>query len=463
MPRAVSPTLLFLAAALCAGVAGRAQPRADDAPWRPLIVGETLAGWEQHGGSARFELRNGVITGTSVDDRDNSFLCTEEAFGDFIFECEMRLPSALNSGIMFRAQLRASNDRIYGYQCEVDPSARAWTGGIYDEARRRWLYPLTYNEPARSLFRLGTWNRIRIEALGNELRTYVNGELASRLVDDADARGVFGLQVHGVRDARLAGQEVEWRGLRILTEDVARHRLTPKPSVREVSFLVNELTERERRLGWRLLWDGETTAGWRGAKLDGFPAAGWSIAGGVLTVEATDGGESTGPGDIVTERHYGDFELELQFRITEGANSGVKYFVDPSLNRGAGSAIGCEFQILDDARHPDAKAGVAGNRTMGSLYDLIPAENLAYGRRKQVNPPGQWNHARIVSRGGEVTHYLNGEPVVRYDRYAQAFAALVAYSKYRDWENFGRWPAGAILLQDHGDEVSFRSIKIREF
>jgi hypothetical protein len=184
----------------------------------------------------------------------------------------------------------------------------------------------------------------------------------------------------------------------------------------------------------------------------------------VLTVEASDGGEAKGPGDIVTVESFSDFELELEFRITEGANSGIKYFVDPRLNKGEGSAIGCEFQILDDERHPDAKQGVAGNRTLGSLYDLIAAENYsAPGRAKPFKGIGAWNQARIVSRNGHVEHWLNNEKVVEYDRASQMFRALVAYSKYRVWPEFGQWPEGRILLQDHGNEVSFRSIRIREF
>lgn len=430
--------------------------------WRPLFDGKSIAGWEQHGGRANFVVEDGVLVGRAVANSPNSFLCTRERFSNFIFEAEVFLPNALNSGVMFRAQLQASNDRIYGYQCEIDPEARAWTGGLYDEGRRKWLYPLTYNEPARKAFRLGTWNAIRIEALGSELRTYINGEMASRVVDDTDTAGVFGLQVHSINDPAQVGYEVRWRNLRVLTDSVATYRLSPEPGVQEVSFRQNQLTDYERDHGWRLLWDGKTSDGWRGAKLPGFPDKGWSMKDGVLTIAATDGGESTGAGDIVTERHYGDFELELDFRLTAGANSGVKYFVDPALNQGAGSAIGCEFQFLDDERHPDAKLGIAGNRTLGSLYDLIPAQNMAYGRSKQLNPIGEWNRARIISRGGHVEHWLNGEPVVVYERFSQTFAALVNASKYKDWPNFGRWPAGAILLQDHGNEVSFRSIKLRE-
>ena len=135
----------------------------------------------------------------------------------------------------------------------------------------------------------------------------------------------------------------------------------------------NSLTRKEKKDGWALLWDGKTTEGWRGAKLDAFPENGWVVEDGVLKVLAGNGGESTNGGDIITTRTYKNFILKVDFKITEGANSGIKYFVDPTLNKGAGSAIGCEFQILDDLRHPDAKLGVKGNRTLGSLYDLIPA------------------------------------------------------------------------------------------
>jgi len=136
----------------------------------------------------------------------------------------------------------------------------------------------------------------------------------------------------------------------------------------------NTLTDKEKADGWQLLWDGRTTEGWISAKGDTFPKKGWVIRDGMLTVLKSDGSESRNGGDIVTSRQYTNFILSVDFKITEGANSGIKYFVQTDLNKGEGSAIGCEFQILDDLRHPDAKLGVNGNRTLGSLYDMIRAD-----------------------------------------------------------------------------------------
>ena len=436
------------------------------ATWQDLIKDNSLKGWSTIGGKAPFKVEDGAIIGTAVKNSPNSFLITDAEYSDFILEFDVFVDTGLNSGV----QVRSTSDKDYrngvfhGYQVEIDPSERSWSGGIYDEQRRGWLYPLSRNIKARDALRMGQWNTIRIEAIGNTINTWLNGIHCSRLVDDMTSKGKIGLQIHSIApDSGLEGAQVKWMNIRILTTDLSAHMHSKDPDVQEISYLKNQLTEWEQRNGFRLLWDGQTTNGWRGAKLDNFPEKGWEIKDGILTVMKTDGGESTGPGDIVTTKNFSDFELILDFKITEGANSGIKYFVDPGLNKGAGSAIGCEFQILDDARHPDAKQGVSGNRTVGSLYDLITAENLSFSERpKQFKGVGQWNRARIVSKDGKVEHWLNDEKVVEYDRFSQMFKALVAYSKYAQWKNFGQWPEGSILLQDHGDEVSFHSIKIRE-
>lgn len=229
---------------------------------------------------------------------------------------------------------------------------------------------------------------------------------------------------------------------------------------------VNILSSAERSAGWRLLWDGKTADGWRSARAPSFPAKGWSMCDGVLTIEGRGGGESQGPGDIITTKTFSQFELTFDFSITPGANSGVKTFVQTDLSPidkvtgkpvNVGSSIGLEFQVLDDALHPDAKLGRDGNRTVGSLYDIIPAP-----KDKTVNPTGQWNHGRILAKGQDVTFWLNGHETVRFTRGSAAFRDAVAHSKFSNIPDFGEWPAGHILLQDHGDRVSFTNIKIRE-
>ena len=427
-----------------------------------LTNGRDLSNWETYGGEAPYTISGDTITGTAVVNTPNTFLCTERPYSDFILTLEFNDDAPLNSGVMARGQWRQQDDirRIYGYQVEIDPSPRGYTGGIYDEARRGWIYPLHYNEGARHLYRHGEWNDLRVEAIGDNLRTYVNGQAAANLVDSLDDSGLICLQVHSINQ-ELAGKQVRWRNIQVLDNATEADRLRAVQAPVE-NLLVNTLTEAERRQGWRLLFDGQSTEGWRGAKLDDFPSQGWEVADGELRVLPGNGGESTNGGDIVTEDHYSNFELVFEFKPSEGANSGVKYFVDPDLNKGQGSAIGLEYQILDDERHPDAKLGVMGNRTMASLYDLIPASAIDVPGRGKEYKIGAWNRGRIVSKDGHVEHWLNGYKVVEYDRLSPTFKALVNYSKYRDWENFGRFPEGPILLQDHGDAVAFRTIKIRE-
>ncbi len=445
---------LLFALILVAGCSGDPE---DGAPWQELFNGEDLSGWTQLGGEAEYSVRDGAIVGSTVHDTPNSFLATDRPYGDFILELDYRVDTTMNSGIQVRSNSHDyyMDGRVHGYQVEIDPSERGWSAGIYDEARRGWLVPLTGNTEAQQAFKKDGWNHYRIEAIGDTLKTWINGVPAAHLIDDKTREGFIALQVHSIGEDAKAGTEILWKDIKILTDSTAAAHSRDIPL--EPVLTKNRLTQAEKDNGWELLWDGETTAGWRGARLEGFPEQGWEIEDGVLTVLASGGGESEAGGDIVTDSLYGDFELQVDFRITEGANSGIKYYVDTQLNQGEGSAIGLEYQILDDARHPDAKLGNhEGSRTLASLYDLIRADPS-----KPVNPIGEWNTARIVSREGHVEHWLNGVKVLEYERGSDAYRQLVAESKYEVWPDFGEADRGHILLQDHGDRVSFRNIKIK--
>lgn len=441
-----------------------------------LFNGKDLSGWVKRGGAATYAIEGNEIVGTSVTNTPNTFLCTEKAYGDFILEYDFKVDARLNSGVQIRSlcydeptqfewagkTYKIPAGRVHGYQVEIDPDVkrkRMWSGGIYDESRRGWLFPAggeqsgeakKFSEQGLKIFKPDDWNHVRVEAIGDSIKTWLNGTLCAAIKDSATARGFIALQVHGIsKDADKNGTQVRWRNLKITD-------LTPP---------ANTLSDAERNADWRLLWDGKTTDGWRSAKAETFPSKGWEIEDGVLTVLATGGGEATAGGDIITKERFSQFELVLDFKITPGANSGIKYFCQPNLSpidkvtgqpTPVGSAIGLEFQILDDARHPDARQGRDGNRTIGSLYDLIPAASS-----KQPSPVGEWNTARIVVSGNHVEHWLNGQKVVEYERSSEAFRKAVADSKYKNMTGFGEWADGHILLQDHGDRVSFRNIKIR--
>ena len=212
--------------------------------------------------------------------------------------------------------------------------------------------------------------------------------------------------------------------------------------------LNNKLTDKEIKDGWKLLWDGKTSTGWRSYNKPGFPATGWEMKDGIMTVMPPQQGKSGG--DIITESTFKNFELSVDFMYTPGANGGIKYFIDGKTN------VSCEYQILDDKLHPDAKLGKNGDRTLAGLYDLIPPKS------KKDNGPNQWNTATIIVKGNHVEHWLNGQMTVSYERGDAAWKALVETSKFKGSPSFGEAAEGHILLQDHGNKVSFRNIKIRE-
>ena len=223
----------------------------------------------------------------------------------------------------------------------------------------------------------------------------------------------------------------------------------------DTSAQINTLTDAERGEGWQLLFNGQNLDGWESFNADTVGQA-WKVQDGVLYLDSQkkpDGGwQVTGGGDIVTEQAFEDFDLQLEWRIAECGNSGIMYYVVENPQFDQPWKTGPEMQILDNSCHPDAK--ITKHRA-GDLYDLIEGDSTA------VNPAGEWNEVRIVSNDGKVEHWLNGKKLLDYDRNSEAYRQLIAGSKFKDMQGFGVQPNGKIALQDHGDPVFFRNIKIR--
>ncbi len=209
----------------------------------------------------------------------------------------------------------------------------------------------------------------------------------------------------------------------------------------------NELSGAEKAEGWRLLFDGSTSNGWRGFKLPGFPAQGWSVEEGWLKVHAHGHG-----GDLITVDQFDDFDLRFEWRVTPGANSGVKYFI--TEDRPGKSGLGHEYQLIDDERHLDALRGPKWQTA--ALYDLFPAHD------RPVRPAGEVNQSRILVHANHVEHWLNGVKVLEYELGSESLKQAIAASKFKNVAGFGTKFKSHILLQEHGDEVWFRNLKLRE-
>jgi hypothetical protein len=239
---AMSRATSILTAAVCLSLCSAAQARDPaSAKWQSLFDGESLEGWEQHSGEAKYSIEEGCIVGTSVPNTGNSFLCTKKTYSDFIFECEFQVDPVLNSGIQFRSQFfeeateiplgdgktrKVAADRVHGYQSEIDVEPgrnRMWSAGVYDEARRGWLYPGSrggngdeFSKQGQKVTNVEGWNKVRIECVGDSIKTFLNGEPRADFQDDLTPAGIIALQVHGVgNDESKVGKQVRWRNIRI--------------------------------------------------------------------------------------------------------------------------------------------------------------------------------------------------------------------------------------------------------
>jgi hypothetical protein len=338
--------------------------------WTPLFDGKTLNGWKQVNGTAKYAVVNGVIVGTTAEGSPNSFLATTRDYGDFILELEVDADPVLNSGIQVRshqyqqpAEVMTENQgvrrrqhpagRVYGYQVEIASEKRGVAGGIYDEARRGWVANIEKDPTASKAYKDGQWNRYRIEAIGDRIRTSINGVPCADLVDPVDLDGFIALQVHAFKGERPA--QVRWRNIRI--QDLGRHKW-------------------QALTGWTRHGGGE-----------------WDIQGGVI--RGAQKPDSTARGFLISDKEYTDFTLRLKYKAVKG-NSGVFFRMGAPDDR---TALGYEVEV-DPTR--DA-GGLQAPGTRNWLVHTGPAAETPFYR------PDDWNEMAISAHGGRIVVHVNGK------------------------------------------------------
>lgn len=376
-----------------------------DSSCRSLFNGKDLSGWNQLNGDHKYEVKNGVIVGTTVPGEPNGFLVTEEAFSDFILELEVRADVLMNnSGIQFRSLSHEGyrDGRVHGYQAEIDTKPQRWSGSIYDEARRGWLYTMELNPKGKKAFVNNQWNKYRIEAIGNTIRTWVNGVPTAHLVDAETSSGFVGLQLHANNPNDPPGShQIRFRDICIQTSDL---QPSPATDIPVVNTIPNYLSSQEEKNGFSLLWDGKTTEGWRGATEPDIPESSLKIEDGMLTTLPSERG-----GVIMSEERYSALELKFHFKLhEEDAICGIDYLITNS----------------EEKNEPSTYCRMASQKTRS---------------------PGEWNQGRIRAfPTGDTEYWLNGTKILEYQRGSDITSS------------------GHILLQGNESAVSYRSIKIKE-
>ena len=398
--------------------------RASDGDWQTLFNGKDLTGWEMLNAKHKADVKDGVIVATNVVGEVNGFLCTTNAYGDFILELEVNGDLLLdNSGIQYRSASRPDfmNGRVHGYQLQIEnrpPHISQWSGAIYDEAGRGFLYILEDDPVRQKAYVHNQWNKIKIEAIGTTSRTWINGIPTAHIIDDKLLDGLICLQVHGGSHADERGeQSVYMRNVRIKTKNL---KPSPYDDIPVVNLIPNTLSAQEKHQGFTLLFDGESSKNWRSATRGGAPETGWKTEGGAITVSANGADDATqGKTVAMTEKQYGPFEMKFEFKLhNPDAIAGIEYFSDgkPHAKR---QALYGKF-ALDNAIH-----NVKINR------DIWKKE---------------WNQGVIkASPDGLVEYWLNGYQILEYKR-------------TKDQPSKGN----IIIDAYNGDTVSYRSVKIRE-
>lgn len=394
----------------CLGLAllavGTSPSLADDHGFVDLFNRENLDGWTQRNGTATYRVEGDAIVGTTSEGSPNSFLCTDEEYGDFELTFEVKLDSPLNSGVQIRSQTRGDDPqgRVNGPQVEIATNGTA--GYIYGEAAGGWMTPDEARKP-HDHFQENQWNSYRVVAFGPNIQVWLNGHLISDLTDrekfESHPQGFIGLQVHGIRSGE-GPYEVRWRNIRL----------------RDLS-------------DFEALYNGKDLSGWK-------TAGNWlPQSDGSLLIEPREGetGWQRYDAYLWSEKEYGDFVLDLQYAYPPGGNSGVFFRVGDRDNP---VEEGIEAQILDSSQKENA---LGPHDHGGIIGTAAPTKNMS-------RPPHRWNRMVITCVGDDLTVELNGEPIIDVD---------LSESPLSD-----RPRKGFIGLQDHGqpNNIKFRSIRVRD-
>ncbi|MDG2012409.1 MAG: DUF1080 domain-containing protein [Pirellulaceae bacterium] len=383
---------------------------AQDAGFQSLFDGRTLAGWAQRNGTATYRVDDACIVGKTNDRSPNSFLCTEQIFGDFELLFEVKVDSPLNSGVQIRSQSKDGKPegRVNGPQVEIEAGNEngSTSGYLYGEAAGGWMTPDAQRTPHPHFIR-EDWNSYRVLAIGNRIRTWLNGSLVSDLVDEekfqSHPEGFIGLQVHGIG----AGQgpfEVRWRNIR-----------------------VRDLT------GFTSLFNGKDLTGWK-TNGNWLPQEDGSL---LIQPRVGENGWQRYDAYLWSEKQYGDFVLDLEYTYPAGGNSGVFFRVSDCANP---VEQGSEIQILDSS----GKQGAMGHHDHGGMIRTQGAS------KNMSRPPHEWNHMILACQGNHVQVILNGEQIINLNLDQTA-------AKDRPRHGF-------IGLQDHGqpNDIRFRNIRIKQ-
>lgn len=400
---------ISIAAAVSMMAACSTVPETSTKPWVTLFDGESFNGWRVENGDDPFEIINGEIVGKTVSGVPTRYLTTEDSYGDFIFEAEMNNSEGDNSGIQFRSQIGTSfYSGLNGYQLEVDPSERRWTGGIYTEGLAVWKHPMIENDACRNAWNYDGWNKLRIETSGDLLRTFVNDIACAKVYDETLSEGHFGLQIHSVgKNPGRAGKPTKWRNIRIKENPPQSDYSSDNFEMGSESYLWDKLSPYETDNDWSLV-DNSTTKNAMWAKADRKNLITESTR--EISVLKLESQRET---NAAISLPNSSFHAIIDFQLDEGSAGEILYPV--SFQDENGKVVSCmaSYRIFDDKSVEKRDKG--DPQLMGALRGKIAAKNLdEEGRNKRVFSKDAWRRAEIRVVDDGVEHWLNSIRVVKY-------------------------------------------------